>query len=300
MNTSKPRLLVVDDSSLNRTMLADIFKGDYVILCVNSGEEALNIVPAFRPDIILLDIVMGGLSGYDVCRQLKSDSATAGIPVVFVTSSEDKNSEILGLSLGALDFIVKPYNAIIIKQRIGNYIALKSARDELEQLAITDQLTGLYNRRYFYTMFQSEINRAQRFRRPLSVLLLDIDHFKCYNDCNGHLAGDDCLRRVSSALTRSLRRSTDFVARFGGEEFVVMLPEADACCAMQTAEYLRAAVEGLNILYSEEDPRPVTVSIGVACCAPDQCQTDQQLLDLADAAMYSAKSGGRNRVATAQ
>ena len=300
MITNKPRLLIVDDSSLNRTMLTEIFKDDYVTLCAKSGEEALSIVPVFRPDIILLDVVMNGLSGFDVCRQLKDDSGTRSIPIVFVTSSEDKEAEIQGLRLGALDFILKPYNPVIIKQRIKNYITLQRALADLEQLAITDQLTGLYNRRYFFNMFQSELCRNQRYRHPLSVLLLDIDHFKTYNDSRGHLAGDRCLRDIADTLRCCLRRSTDFVARYGGEEFVVLLPETDEDAARHTAEYLRTAVESLGLRYYDDEDRVVTVSIGVACCPPGQCISDQLLLDQADVAMYTAKTGGRNRVALAQ
>lgn len=300
MSTNKPRLLIVDDSGLNRTMLTEIFKDEYVTLCAKSGEEALSIVPVFRPDIILLDVIMNGLSGFDVCRRLKDDTSTRGIPVVFVTSSEDKEAEIQGLSLGALDFILKPYNPVIIKQRIKNYITLQRALAELEQLAITDQLTGLYNRRYFFNMFQNELCRNQRYRHPLSLLLLDIDHFKTYNDRRGHLAGDQCLRRIADTLRGSLRRSTDFVARYGGEEFVVLLPETDEAGAQHTAEYLRAAVEKLGMRYHDSDESVVTVSIGVACCAPGLCISDQLLLDQADTAMYAAKSSGRNRVALSE
>lgn len=301
MSSNNAKILIADDDSVSLYMLSSVFGEGFTVSCVKSGEEALNTVPVFRPDIILLDIVMKGMYGYEVCERLKANRDTADIPVVFITSREDAEAEITGLRAGGIDFITKPFNPAIVRMRIANYIELKRTRDNLEQMSITDQLTGLYNRRYFDRMLTSEIRRSSRSHDCLSLLMLDFDLFKKYNDNNGHLAGDECLKLISQTVKKSFRRVGDFVARYGGEELAVLLPSTNLTNACMLAENTRKNVEALQLYYTGlPDNGVVTVSIGVATITPDPGANPQDLINDADKALYQAKTNGRNKVVAAQ
>lgn len=301
MNSTDARILIADDDSVSLYLLSGVFAEGCVVHCVKSGEEALAVVNEFKPDIILLDIVMKGMYGFEVCQRLKANRDTADIPVVFISSREDAETEIEGLKAGGIDFITKPFNPAIVRMRISNYIELKKVRDNLERMSMTDQLTGLYNRRYFDRMLMSEIRRSSRCHDCLSLLMMDIDFFKRYNDSNGHLAGDECLKLISHTVKNSFRRVGDLVARYGGEEFAVLLPSTGLASAAMLAENTRQSVEELQIAYTGlAENGFVTISVGVAGASPDPAANPQQLLNDADKALYQAKTRGRNRVVAAQ
>jgi diguanylate cyclase (GGDEF)-like protein len=295
------RILIADDDSVSLYLLSKVFGEGYEVCCVKSGEEALSNVETFRPDIIILDIVMKGIYGYEVCERLKANRDTADIPVVFISSREDADAEITGLKVGGIDFITKPFNPAIVRMRISNYIDLKRTRDNLEQMSITDQLTGLYNRRYFDRMLNAEVRRSSRSHDCLSLLMMDIDRFKVYNDNNGHLAGDECLKLICHTVKKSFRRVGDLVARYGGEELATLLPSTNLASACMLAENTRRNVEELQLAYTGlPENGYVTISIGVASTIPDPGANPQQLLNDADKALYEAKTKGRNRVMAAQ
>lgn len=301
MAVNEGRILIADDDPVSLYLLSNVFTEEgFTVNCVKSGEEALNTVLSFRPDIIVLDIVMKGMYGYEVCERLKANRETADIPVVFISSREDVEAEISGLRAGGIDFITKPFNPAIVRMRVSNYIELKKTRDNLEHMSITDQLTGLFNRRYFDKMLNSELRRSSRSHDCLSMLMIDVDKFKLYNDCNGHLAGDECLKLICQTVRRSFRRVGDLVSRYGGEELAVLLPTTPLTSAVMLAENTRKNVEDLHILYSGLPENGfVTISVGVAAMTPEPGANPQLLLNDADKALYQAKTKGRNRVTAA-
>jgi diguanylate cyclase (GGDEF)-like protein len=301
MVANDARILIADDDSVSLYLLSSVFSEGFTVCCVKSGEEALNTVLTFKPDIIILDIVMKGIYGYEVCERLKANRDTADIPVVFISSREDVEAEIAGLKAGGIDFITKPFNPAIVRMRITNYIELKRTRDNLEQMSITDQLTGLYNRRYFDRMLTSEIRRSSRSHDCLSLLMIDIDRFKIYNDSNGHLAGDECLKLICHTVKKTFRRVGDLVSRYGGEELAVLLPSTGLISACMLAENTRKNVEELQISYTGvPENGNVTISIGVAAATPEPGANPQQILNDADKALYQAKTKGRNKIVAAQ
>lgn len=294
---SKPKLLIVDDQPINIQVLHQIFAPDHQVFMATNGEQALQLCASKQPDLVLLDIMMPGIDGYAVCEQLKADPLTQDIPVIFVTATNDEVAEARGLDAGAVDFITKPFNPKIVRARVKTHITLKAQSDVLRGWAYMDGLTGVHNRRHFDEQLAIEWGRAQRANAPLSVMLLDVDFFKRYNDRYGHQAGDDCLRQVSTAIKTSLKRPGDQVARYGGEEFVCLLPETDLSAALCIAENIRNAIAGLSIVHSDSAAAPVvTVSLGVCCKPPDTLGSAQALLKQTDVQLYAAKAAGRNRV----
>lgn len=298
----KPIILIVDDVPTNIKILAEALCHDYQIKVDSDGGEALATAHrAPQPDLILLDIMMPDMDGYEVLRRLKNDPATSKIPVIFVTAKSAENDEAYGLNLGAVDYIAKPFSIPITKARIRNHIALKQQADMLEALSLIDPLTHIPNRRSLDANLETEWKRAVREHQPLSLLMVDIDHFKHYNDNYGHGAGDDCLRRVAAALLEGIFRPGDSVARYGGEEFVILLPQTARQPAGQVAEQLRRGILNLNLphAYSSVDSR-VSISIGCATSGADTDITSPtELLQKADEMLYQAKAAGRNRVAVA-
>jgi diguanylate cyclase (GGDEF)-like protein len=293
----RPRLLVVDDQPTNVQVLYQTFAADHQVLMATSGEQALNVCAAKQPDLVLLDVVMPGMDGYEVCARLKSDPALRDIPVVFVSAQDDEVSEANGLDVGAVDYISKPINPKIVRARVKTHLTLKRQSDLLREWVYLDGLTNVCNRRYFEERMVIEWARAARQRTPLSMLMIDVDYFKRYNDRYGHQAGDDCLRRVASELKESLKRPSDLVARYGGEEFVCLLPETGLQGAMQLAEQIATAVRDAGIEHQRSQvPSVVTCSIGVCSKPADLVSSGPALLRAADAQLYMAKASGRNRV----
>ncbi len=292
----RPRLLVVDDQRANIQALFQTFQADHKVLMATSGEQALALCRSQPPDLVLLDVVMPGMDGFEVCRQLKADDATKDIPVIFVTGYHDEEAETRGLDVGAVDFISKPINPRIVRARVKTHLTMKRQSDLLRQWVYIDGLTGVCNRRYFDEHLKHEWDRAARLGAPLSVGLVDVDLFKLYNDHYGHQAGDDCLRRVAAVMKASLRRPTDMVARYGGEEFGLLLPDTDAAGALHLAGQIREGLLMAHIEHAKSSVGPLlTISIGLCTWARGGLGSTAALLKAADAQLYVAKARGRDQ-----
>lgn len=297
---TQPKILIVDDEHLNIEVLCDVLEDDAELLFALNGETALQLVQEEMPDIILLDVMMPDMDGYEVCRRLKENPATAHIPVIFVTALSQVADETKGLELGATDFITKPVSPPVVRARVKNHVELKRYRDFLTEIAFVDGLTQIPNRRRYDEFLDTEWRRAIRRETSLSMVLMDIDHFKQFNDTYGHLEGDRCLQDVAAALEKSLMRPADLAARYGGEEFACLLPETDMAGAMHLAEKLRDAVEQLKLPHkSSLTAAHVTISVGVASVIATAERASDDLFKLADKALYSAKETGRNKVVSA-
>ena len=295
MNLKQCKVLIVDDIKANINILAKTLENSYDIEFVQDGEETLKIVKEKVFDLILLDILMPGMDGYEVCKKLKSDPETKDIPVIFITAMKAEENESKGLELGAVDYITKPFCKPIVKMRVKNHLMLKLQRDLLKNLSNLDGLTGIPNRRNFDERIDLEWRRAHRSDSVLSVIMIDIDFFKKYNDNYGHSAGDDCLKKIAVALETSLLRSSDFIARYGGEEFVAILPETDSYGAKEVAERMRDNVLSLQIKHAFSSVMDfVTISQGAASTIPCANAIPLTLIDAADKALYEAKKNGRN------
>ncbi|MCM2358768.1 MAG: diguanylate cyclase [Geobacteraceae bacterium] len=311
MQTERLKILIVDDTPANIQILNEVLQGDYDIFFATNGPDGIRIAQREAPDLILLDIMMPEMDGYEACARLKEDPRTRQTPVIFITAMGEEEDEAKGLECGAIDYITKPISPPIVKARVKNHLELKLHRDaleeltlelgnknrELERLAREDSLTGLANRRHFIEVLNAEINRASRTRQFLSLILCDVDFFKNYNDHYGHVAGDRCLQAVGQILQSSFRRAGDLPARYGGEEFTVILPDTPLSGAAQLAEKLRQRmiVEAMPHAFSAVAAQ-VTLSIGVAGTRETRGRTAAWLIDEADQAMYRSKEGGRNRV----
>ncbi|HEX5338888.1 MAG TPA: diguanylate cyclase, partial [Gallionella sp.] len=234
---------------------------------------------------------------YMVCKRLKGNEKTKNIPVIFITAKDEVEDETKGFELGAVDYITKPISLPIVKARVNTHVTLKKKSDHLEKLTCLDGLTNIANRRRFDDFFQQEWNRASRTQKAISVILMDVDFFKHYNDHYGHSAGDTILAKVARSLSDTPARNTDLVARFGGEEFIAVLPETSIEHARAIAEKMRHNVECLDIphAYSQASNK-ITASFGVATTIPSRNATSSELIKAADSALYKAKESGRNRV----
>jgi diguanylate cyclase (GGDEF)-like protein len=274
-----------------------IFSADFQVFMATSGVQALALCRDNPPDLVLLDIVMPGMDGFEVCTRLKTDENTRNIPVIFVTAYTDAIQETRGLEVGAVDFISKPVNPAVVRARVKTHITLKLQSDVMRQLVFLDGLTGVYNRRYFDQQLAMEMARSVRNQSPLALIMLDVDFFKRYNDHYGHLAGDDCLRQIATTLKEGLRRPADLVARYGGEEFACILPETEFSDAMSLARDLEWRVRDKKIPHARSDAGPVvTISVGVSGRGGNHPAAASTLLSEADAQLYQAKNAGRARV----
>ena len=292
-----PKLLVVDDLTVNIEVMRQIFATDFQLVSATSGAQALALCKDNPPDLVLLDIVMPEMDGFEVCKRLKADPATRNIPIIFVTAHTDSAQETRGLEAGAVDFISKPVNPAVVRARVKTHLMLKFQSDLMRKLVFLDGLTGVYNRRYFDQQLTMEMARAVRNHSPLALIMLDVDFFKVYNDRYGHLAGDDCLREIASTLQEGLRRPADLVARYGGEEFGCILPETHFEDAMVIAAELETRVRAAQIPNKESDAAEVvTISLGVAGRGSSIRTNANDLLALADVQLYKAKHSGRGRV----
>jgi diguanylate cyclase (GGDEF)-like protein len=300
----KPRLLVVDDQPINIQVMYQIFAADFQVFMATSGAQALAICKDNPPDLVLLDVVMPGMDGFQVCGLLKADATTRNIPVIFVTAHNDAAQETHGLELGAVDFIAKPVNPAVVRARVKTHLTLKFQSDVMRKLVFLDGLTGVFNRRYFDQQLAIEWARSARNDSPLSVILLDVDFFKRYNDHYGHQAGDDCLKQIAMALKAALKRPADLVARYGGEEFVCILPDTSFDNAMLMAHQLAQQVKAMQIPHEKSDISPfVTISLGVSARSEQPTSTKSgetagnstALVAVADARLYVAKHNGRGQ-----
>lgn len=297
MSQETQKVLIADDDGINRQVLATLLKPEYVVLLAKTGEQAIERAQRHLPDLLMLDVMLPDMDGYEVLRRLRADPATAHIEVIFITGMGRPEDEARGLKLGAADYITKPFNTTVVMARVATHLEVVRQRRMLEHLAHMDGLTELANRRRFDEIYASEWQRANRHAHTISVALLDIDCFKQYNDHYGHPAGDRALRAVARVVRNAMRRSCDIAARYGGEELVILMPETDAAQALYVAEGIREAVAQLLIPHEQSVASPVvTVSIGGATLPPGSQETAPALFDAADTALYRAKEAGRNRV----
>ncbi len=293
-----PCILIVDDIPLNIKVLVQALRDNYVIKIAKNGDKVESITKMLpQPDLILLDIEMPGMNGYEVCAKLKTNVLTEKIPVIFITGRTEVIDEKIGLEMGAVDYIAKPFNASVVQARVKTHVELKRQTDMLAKMATQDSLTGIANRRYFDEYIEQEWLRARRSKTFLSIIFIDVDFFKHFNDFFGHNVGDQCLKIVATAIKQCLKRQSDFVARYGGEEFVVVLPDTDITASAQLAERIRSTVQALKLPHTPAKGfTSVTLSLGVSSIIPDRKSNVAALVGAADRALYQAKCGGRNQV----
>lgn len=293
----RAKLLIVDDQALNIRILHHIFYESCDVFMATDGEQAIACCRAQLPDLVLLDVVMDGVDGHEVCRRLKNDPVTKTIPIIFITAQQEEADEVMGLELGAVDFITKPFNPTIVRARVRTQLMLKAQSDYLRSLALVDGLTGVANRRKFDEDLILAWRHACRSQTALALILVDVDYFKAFNDHYGHQAGDECLKAIALAISRSLRRPEDLVARYGGEEFVCILPDTDIAGALKIAGNIQSKVRLMSIEHTASLVAPiVSVSIGVGVQSPDVQASPAQLIEIADKQLYQAKNSGRDRI----
>jgi diguanylate cyclase (GGDEF)-like protein len=286
------RILIVDDQADSALSLAMALRGSYEVLVANSGAQALELSP--RADLVLLDVKMPGMNGIEVCRRLRADEATRRIPVIFVSGLDQAENQTEGFEAGGVDYIVKPINIPVLRARVHTHLELKAARDLLERNATVDALTGIANRRRFDEVLKEEWRRLARSSTRLTVAIVDVDHFKAFNDHHGHLGGDACLKAVAQTLSGLWRRPGELVARYGGDEFAVLLPEVDwegarGFVVRSLLAVSRASVEGVA------PPGSISLSLGAVTLVPSFVHTIEETLRMADEALYKAKENGRGR-----
>jgi len=292
----KNSVLVVDDEKSNIMILTAILSEEYTVYAAKSGKDAVEVAKKYLPDVILLDILMPDMDGHQVLSLLKSREETYQIPVILVTGLSEPDEEEKGLRMGAADYIRKPFSPAIIKLRVFNQIQMRNQLNIIRKLSMTDQLTGVPNRRNFDYRINLEWSHARRNKMPLSVFFVDIDHFKKYNDRFGHIQGDVAIQTVAKAIILSLKRPNDFTARWGGEEFVVLLPATPEAGVLEVAEIIRKNINDTSIAGTDPDAKNVTVSIGTNTIIPERESLMESFLSNADSALYNAKKAGRNRV----
>jgi len=321
-------ILIIDDVPVTRKIIDSFLRdGGYTdIIQADSAEDAFKILGLYsdsndqspKIDLILMDIVLQGVDGIEACRLIKNDQRSAHIPIVILTAYSSSEHIDTAFKAGAIDFLPKPVNKLELHARVRSILHFKSEVDRLrdreqhlvettlkleranvllERLSNSDGLTGIPNRRYFDYMFKKLLASGTRLAIPISLLMMDIDNFKLYNDTYGHLAGDDCLKLISGAIHDTIKRESDFIARYGGEEFAIVLFGVESDMAANLAENIREHVFGLKIPHSASTVSDwVSVSIGVISCIPEPSVTPVKMIDLADKALYEAKSHGKNKV----
>jgi two-component system cell cycle response regulator len=289
------KILLIDDSRLIAHVAKTILtKLGHEVILAQDGMAGLEAAKSEQPDIILLDLIMPVMDGFQVCQQLKEEGGTKEIPVIMLTSKAEAADKVKGLEMGALDYVTKPFDEGELVARVNTQLKLKELREALQELANRDGLTGLYNHRYFHEQLSKDLLRARRYDESLSCVLLDIDHFKKFNDTHGHQTGDVVLSTLGQVIKDSIRDS-DFAARYGGEEFALVLYHTDGPGAYDVAERLRQMVEDCEV-HDKGNVLHVTISVGVATFPHEAIDDSKELIECADKALYTAKENGRNRV----
>lgn len=315
-------ILIVEDDPFNQEILSKIliYQG-FQVTIAKSGEEALQKIRQTPIDLVLLDIMMSGLDGFETCEKIQQDPAIRDIPIIFMTALTNAESKVRGLELGAVDYITKPFHPAEVIARVKIHLKLCATTKELKaevkqhaqtvqklekanhalyQLANLDGLTQVANRYRFDEFLSEEWFRLARERKPIGLVMCDVDHFKVYNDHYGHQAGDECLRKIALEIHKSARRPADLVARYGGEEFVVLLPQTEECGVQHVAEIVCESIRNLNIPHDYSPSHEVvTISVGGCSMIPDSTTSPTVLVDSADKALYQAKSQGRNQFVVA-
>ena len=291
------KILIVDDSPVQAAQLKSILENDYDVTAVQDAKEGLSLASERNYSLILLDVVMPGMDGFMLLKTLQEEVITQKIPVILITSLSDIEHEEQGLTLGAVDYITKPFHPLIVKARVRTHIKLYQYRKQVEYQSMTDQLTGIANRRRYERVSMQKWQEAIRLKVPFSICMMDIDHFKKYNDTFGHPAGDTVITAVAATAGRYLRRNTDFLARYGGEEFVAFMLGDSSKQAFEQMRRVRGAVEELHIPHSGSVSKWVTISVGGTTVVPKRGDSFGTYLKIADAMLYDAKRFGRNRVA---
>jgi diguanylate cyclase (GGDEF)-like protein len=324
-NSDHSIILIVDDTPANLAVLSDCFdEAGFEVWVARDGASALRKIEFERPDLILLDVLMPRMDGFETCQLLKQDPAMANVPVIFMTALADIENRIKGLSMGAVDYITKPFQIEEVLVRVTTHLkichltraleqknrllqqeieehrrtenALQAANQELQRLAGLDSLTQIANRRRFEEYLDTEWRRHQREGQPLGLILSDIDYFKQYNDAYGHQLGDECLQQIAQTIKRQLKRPADLVARYGGEEFVIVLPNTDAAGALSVAKQIQSSISNLKLDHAKSEISPfITLSLGVTSQIPTSNGNPKQMVALADRGLYEAKKQGRNR-----
>jgi len=296
-NNQKAVILIVDDEPSNIKILNEMLKKNYNIRVATNGERVFQMVNSdLPPDLILLDVMMPGIDGYEVCKRLKREPFTQDIPVIFITAKIDEESEVKGFEAGAVDYVTKPFRPIIVESRVRAHVELKIKSELIKKQAFRDGLTGIPNRRSFDEYLEMVWNYSIRDGDVLSLIMIDIDHFKLYNDNYGHQEGDSCLIKVAKCLETSIKRKIDMVARYGGEEFVCILPKTNSDGAVLVAKIFQEEIRSLQIphLYSSACSF-VSISQGVATINSLTNSSCTELIKMADKALYKAKENGRNK-----
>ncbi len=293
-------LMVIDDYDSNLQAMNGLFESQYEVVLFDNAKNALEHLQQETVDLILLDLDMPDMHGYEACRVLKSNPLTAHIPVIFVTASDSTHDEAKGLLLGAVDYIAKPVNLTILRARVRNHMELVYYRKRLEVLSSVDGLTGVANRRQLDTILQQYFSSTIRFSQCMCLMMIDVDDFKPYNDLYGHMQGDECLKLVANTIDSSCRE-TDFVGRYGGEEFVMILPDTDLEGGLIMANKVLQCVRRLNLEHKGATSSDrVTISIGLSVFAASNGEPTQHtagsLIEMADKQLYKAKRDGKNRV----
>jgi diguanylate cyclase (GGDEF)-like protein len=290
------KILIVDDSRLQAAQLKSILEEEYDITIAQTAEDGLRLASIGNFSLILLDVIMPGMDGFTLLKRLQEEVIVQSVPVILITSLTDEESEQRGLTLGAVDYITKPFRPLIVKARVDTHIKLYKYRKQVEHQSRTDQLTGVANRWQHDRYSILKWKEAARLHVPFSICMFDIDRFKAFNDTFGHPAGDKVIISVSKIIDSHLQRTTDFLARYGGEEFVAFLmgdPSEKAFAHLQT---IRKAVENSHIPHAPAVADWVTISIGGVTVIPQMNESYQSVLKVADNMLYEAKSSGRNRV----
>jgi len=287
-------ILVIDDTVSNLDIVSD-FLVDYDVIAIDNGADAINIINSEKIDLILLDIMMPDMDGYEVCKFLKKHKSTKEIPIIFLSSKSDEDSIEMAYDIGGIDYVTKPFKPKELLAKVKRELYLQDLQEELKLLASTDSMTKLFNRRYFTEMSESLLDLAKREKTQSAIIMLDIDKFKNVNDTYGHKIGDDVIISLSKLLQKFTRKS-DVVSRWGGEEFVVLLPHTDLDGALVIAQKIRVSVENFSLQVNDNKVLKFTISIGVSAVDTQNDLNIEASIGRADEALYEAKESGRNKV----
>lgn len=289
------QILIADDTPYNLKVLSAVLsQQNYHLILAHNGFETLELAMTETPDLILLDIMMPGMDGIEACERLKEDPDTCDIPIIFLTAKSEDTDIIRGLELGAADYITKPFNPKILLARVKTHLSLRQKTKELQEFAHKDGLTLIANRRRFDSYLETEWQRCLRTQTPLSLVMIDIDFFKNYNDTYGHLQGDEILKLTAKTLEKVVKNTPYLAARYGGEEFAIVLSNTTLEDAISIAAKAHFDIANLNIVHKNSKLKKLTASFGIATIIPNEQHTINELINMADTRLFKAKENGRN------